>query len=52
MDIFTNGDLPAAGTSSKGLLVQINRNDYANTYTATIKFPTPFADRDYMVFAN
>ena len=51
MDIFTNGDL-SGKTASKGMLVQMNRNDYANTYTATINFPTPFIDRNYMVFAN
>lgn len=52
MDIFSNGELKDVGKTSKGLLVQINRNDYVNTYSANIVFPIPFIDRKYMVFSN
>lgn len=33
-------------------MTQANRNDYVNTYSATITFPKAFPNRDYMVFAN
>lgn len=53
MDIFSP-QFPAAQTftSKVGLLKQANRNGHANTYSATILFKKPFADRNYMVFAN
>lgn len=35
-----------------GLLVQLNRNDYVNTYSAKIMFPRAFYNLDYMVFSN
>ncbi len=31
---------------------QHNLNDLVNTYSATISFTKPFADQQYMVFAN
>lgn len=34
------------------LLVQLNRNDYVNTYSAKIVFPKAFYDLNYMVFSN
>lgn len=32
--------------------LQGNRNDYVNTYSGTIEFPVPFADRNYMIFSS
>ena len=40
------------GQSRIGMVLQHNRNDYVNTYSAQIDFPKPFANRDYMVFSN
>jgi len=52
MDIF---GFPASSDNSqcvKGMLVQMNRNDYSNTYAATLNFPYPFDNRNYMIFSN
>lgn len=35
-----------------GLLLQLKRNDYVNTYSADILFPDAFSDLNYMVFSN
>ena len=53
MDIFAP-EFPAKQTCEAkiGLLKQASRNGYANSYSATITFPRPFSDRNYMVFAN
>lgn len=51
MDIFAP-ELADTYESRIGMSTQFNRNDYVNTYSAKITFPKPFADRDYMVFAN
>lgn len=54
MDIFAPlaSEDSKSSTSKVGITLQIQRNDYANTYSATITFPTAFANRDYMVFTN
>lgn len=51
MDIFAP-EVSAASQSRIGMSTQMNRNDYVNTYAATIFFPKPFGSRDYMVFAS
>lgn len=33
-----------------GSTIQKNRNDYANSYAGTIKFPVEFIDTNYMIF--
>ncbi len=33
-----------------GTTIQKNRNDFANAYSGTIKFPIEFADTNYMIF--
>lgn len=33
-----------------GSTIQKNRNDYANSYSGTIKFPVAFSDTNYMIF--
>lgn len=43
---------PSEGKSQCGMSIQLQRNDYVNTYSAKILFPTPFADLNYMVFSN
>ena len=49
MDIF---GIENAGSSRCGIILQKNRNDYVNTYTAKVNFPIPFTDLNYMVFSN
>lgn len=49
MDIFS---IDSAGYSRCGVMIQRNRNDYVNTYTAKVTFPQSFADLNYMVFSN
>lgn len=49
MDIFQSSN---AEYSRCGIIMQNNRNDYVNTYTAKITFPMPFLNLDYMVFSN
>ena len=39
-------------SSTIGLLKQQNRNNYVNTYAATVVFTQPFLDLNYMVFSN
>ena len=50
MDIFAPEE--STGQSRCGLLLQLKRNDYVNTYSADILFPDAFADLNYMVFSN
>lgn len=52
MDIFAYDNAQNVNMSVKGMLKQVNRNDFVNTYSATIEFPKKFADRNYMVFSN
>lgn len=53
-DIFA----PALGSSNVHSTIvgkfskQHNLNDLVNTYSAIISFTKPFADQQYMVFAN
>lgn len=51
MDIF-NQTTKTSYKSQVGSIYQYNRNDYVNTYSATICFPYNFVDLNYMVFSN
>ena len=49
MNIFAQG---GDYSSRCGLIVQVGRNDFVNTYSAKISFPRTFLDLNYMVFSN
>ncbi len=53
MDIFSYYD-GNNYKSIKGLVTQVNRNDYCNTYAAKIMLPDDgiFADLNYMAFTS
>lgn len=48
-DIFLNKDADSKSSKIESMM-QVNRNDYVNTYSATIRFPEPFFNLNYMVF--
>jgi len=39
MDIFSSPGGMQTGKSKRGILVQMQRNDYVNTYSAKVQFP-------------
>lgn len=50
--IFYHENVSDDSSSNVDDTVQMNRNDYVNTYFAKIEFPVEFADRNYMVFTS
>lgn len=48
---YDNSD-SLSSTAQVGISEQANRNDFVNTYSATINFPEVFADRNYMIFGS
>lgn len=54
---YSTADMDMFGQSGKyssriGLIVQLDRNDFVNTYSAKISFSKPFSNLNYMVFSN